>query len=47
VSGYWQPFRHENEVEQESTEVTESPEAETEDNETDTKHDSQFKRRID
>jgi hypothetical protein len=50
MSGYWQPFRQEDEVEPpESTEAAESLEsAPDDDSETDAKgHDSRFRRRID
>ena len=47
LSGYWQPFKEESEIEQESSEVTQSLEAETDDSETDAKRDSRFRRRID
>jgi hypothetical protein len=52
MSGQWQPFRPENELEPESTEIAESVEPETDDSETDSridssKRDSRFRRRID
>jgi hypothetical protein len=47
MSGQWQPYKQENEIEQESTEVGQSLDTEEDDSETDTKHDSRFRRRID
>jgi hypothetical protein len=47
MSGYWQPFKQDKEPEQESNEVGQTLESETDDSETDAKHDSRFKRRTD
>jgi hypothetical protein len=47
MSGYWQPFKEELEIEQESNQVGQNLDAETDESEADAKHHSRFKRRID
>jgi hypothetical protein len=52
MSGQWNPYARENEVEQASTEVGQSLESEPDDSETDeaetdTKHEHRFRRRTD